>query len=87
MKTILKGNDCILHSEFKPTEKCVAGDEVLHRNTVYGITIYKDKLDYNGVYISTEKIYIDEYFLSEIITTIKEIEKNEKILPFDGLSF
>jgi hypothetical protein len=85
MKTILKNKDCILHSEYTPIEKAQDNEEVLHRNTVEAITIYKDKYDYNGDYISTEKIFIDKYFLSDIRKAIEEIEKDEKIMPFSML--
>lgn len=80
MRTILKRENCILNHEYRPIEKCKNGEEIMHQNKVESIIIFKDKYDYNGVYTSTEKIFIDFHFLSEIREAIEEIEKDRKIM-------
>jgi len=88
MRTLLNTQDCILTSEYRPLEKCKNGDKVIHQNKVESITFFKDKYDYNGNYISTDKIVIDSHFLSEIRRNIDEIEKDKKIMTYeDGFSF
>ena len=88
MRTLLKTHDCILNSEYRPIEKCKEGEKTMHQNRVESITFFKDKYDYNGNYIGTEKIVIDSHFLSEIRKTIEEVEQDKKIMTYDaGFSF
>lgn len=84
MRTLLNTQDCILTSEYRPTEKCKTGDEVMHQNKVESITFFKDKHDYNGNYIGTDKIIIDSHFLTEIRKAIEQIEQDKKVMIFSG---
>ena len=83
MRNLLNNNDCILISEYRPIKKLKNGEKGLHQNKVESLVIFKDKYDYNGNYISTEKVLIDSYFLSEIRRKIDEIEIDKKEMTYD----
>ena len=88
MRTLLKINDCILISEYRPIEKLKNREKGMHQNKVESLVIFKDKYDYNGMYISTDKIIIDSFFLSEIRQKIADIESETKEMIYDeGFSF
>ena len=80
MRTLLNNYDCILEHEFTSDKKAKEGEIVSHTNKVKRVIFYNQKYDYRGFPIGSDKIIIDEMFLSELLKTINEIQSDKKDL-------